>query len=449
MCGIAGIYLKNPLDPYVNGKELEDLVDWLHCGIEHRGTHATGIAVQGVDGSHHLEKSDMPASHFIFWRREVPENPQAIILHTRFATKGKPENLLNNHPVEWKNVIAVHNGHISNDDELFKEEELERLAEVDSEIIPALLSKYTFDDPKAALEKMGGGFAIAAFDSLNPGKLLLAKGSSSPLHYLETSGMVIWASEEKVIKDAMAGALNFEVKATDIRELHYGRYLMLEGDKELDPEEFKVYYKQWNPGTYQGGYNRVGNRSYTDGWHNTGQRESLYGRNQCDECFVWYADHMLNPWGKEFFCDHCEKKLFDIDENGARKRKPVKKLSRKERKRLRKAEARRFQEEKSRQKAITIPKGTEGIAEVLDAEHWAVCQLVAEFYGTQPEFVSELIFMDADVNDFDDESLSIMYSEFEAKYKEILEEVRIETDKVIDGISCSVDNPFPTGFGGM
>ena len=448
MCGIAGIYLKNPDSNYLSVKQKDDLADWLMCGIENRGTHATGIAQQNKEGVATLEKSDMEASKFIFWRQDVLEDTRAILIHTRLSTKGSPKNLLNNHPIEYKTIMAIHNGHISNDDELFAEEELERIAEVDSEIIPALLWKYTFNNPKEALEKMQGGFAIAAFDSANPGKLLLAKGSSSPLHYLETNDMWIWASEVKVIVDALKGALNFEAKFTDVDELKYGKYIVIDGE-ESEMNEFTPFFKTYS---YNSGVNRGGAYSSGDGWSNL--YKNGHGRDQCDECFVWFADHTLNEINKQKYCDHCEKKLFVVMSNGTRVPKEEvynsngKRLSKKERKRLRKQKARQFQESKPyKSRTVSVPNKPETVGDALDNEHWAVCQLVAQFYGTKTEFVDFMLFGDKDIEDYDDPHLVTMYLEFEEKYKELLDEIREETNKIIEDMSCQTS--FPVGFGGV
>lgn len=451
MCGIAGIYLKKP--GCLSVKEIEDTVDWLFCGIEHRGTHASGIAVQDFNGITSLEKTDMAAGKFIFWRRDLMPDPRSIILHTRWATKGKPENLLNNHPIEYKNIMAIHNGHISNDDELFKEEEMERIAEVDSEIIPALLHKYTFDNPKEALEKFSGGFAISAFDSKSPGKLLLAKGPSSPLVIWENDDLWIWASEEKAARDAIENAIGWETKTSEFRNLQYGKYIMIEGENSEEisfTPYIKKYESSYSKNDWKGGggsrTSSIPRNPYSDNWYGGANTD------QCDECFIWMSSHKLNKVGNACYCDRCELKLFDIDAEGLRRpKKDVsgKRLSKKERKRLRKA-ARRNQEERQK-KSIVIPSETGAVSEALDNEHWVVCNLVAEFYGTTAEVVSEILFSEEDINDYEDPNLVTMYMEFEDKYKEILEEVRGETDAVIEGIVCpsglaSGNRNFPVGF---
>ncbi len=452
MCGIAGFYFKNPDKFVLKPEEIEDLVDCLLLGIEHRGQHATGIAVQDIHGISSLEKADMPASRFIFWRQNVVENARTVILHTRMYTKGKPENLLNNHPVQYHNIMMTHNGHISNDDELFKDEELERFAEVDSEIIPALLHKYSFCEPKEALEKMSGGYAIAAIDEENPGKLLLAKGPTSPLTYLETEDMWIWASEEKAIKEAMFFAIDWDVKAYDCKYLKHGEYILVDGEnhRRADFSPYvKPYVTKQSTGVYStktGGHNP---NSITDDWHNY--------NDQCDDCFVYFPRHQLNRHNSQYYCDKCEANLFDIDSSGIRTRKQnTKKLSRKERKRLRKEAQRRFheaqkqEEKKGERKLDSSPRildaGDMEIGKILDEEHKLVCGMVAEFYGTKGDFVDMILFSDELIAE-DDPNLCTMYLEFEQKYEEYLESVRGTTDIILNKVTEKTKNN-PVGFGG-
>lgn len=449
MCGIAGFYFKNPDEFTLSSGEIEDLVDWLHLGIEHRGTHATGIAAQDKYGESMLEKSDMTASKFMFWRRDVMDDVRAVILHTRLHTKGKPENLLNNHPVQYENIMMVHNGHISNDDELFKDEELKRFAEVDSEIIPALLHKYSMTEPKEALEKMSGGFAIAALDSSEPGKLLLAKGSSSPLVYLETDFMWIWASEDSAIKTAMYETIGWDVKAGDCKYLKHGEYLLIDGEnyRRADFTPYVKPYKAYTPPTTYG-HNPHG---YSGGYSGAWDKQT----DQCDNCFVYFQRSRLTRIVNNYYCDRCVDILYETDSNGFRKLKDAttsgKKLSKKERKRLRKKAQREFQEAQERANkeklgtATRIVDATDlQISDILDEEHKLVCGMVAEFYGTKADFVDMILFSDEIIAE-DDPNLATMYLEFEEKYSEYLEDVRGTTDIILNKITEEKEKN-PVGF---
>jgi len=50
MCGIAGVYLKDPNNKFIADDEMEKLVDCLLVGIEPRGDHASGIAAMDRHG---------------------------------------------------------------------------------------------------------------------------------------------------------------------------------------------------------------------------------------------------------------------------------------------------------------------------------------------------------------------------------------------------------------
>lgn len=452
MCGIAGIYFKNPDDLYLSPEEVDGLVNELLLGIEHRGKHSTGVATIDKHGISRLEKGDVEATKFIPWRTPIMPDPRTILLHTRFATKGSPTNNLNNHPIEYKTTTIVHNGHISNDDELFLEEELDRIAEVDSEAIAALLNKYHVN-PKEALEKMSGGYAVAAFDSRYPDTVLWAKGPSSPFHYLETRGMFVWASESKVIEDAMKKALGFETKFSDMKSLKYGEYAVIrENDFILD--EFKPYYKTYTSSTVYSGY-----RSYSPGvtraWDRPGDGWESLRDDQCDECFAYVDISYLTKYGTNWYCITCENRLFDPEDRRTDRPRPVdiktgKPISKRHAKKLAKKEARRRRKEaaklaksvkKSKMNRPSTVITNDALSEKLDAEHWTVCDLVADYYGTKASFVDYILFSDDDILEEDDPNIATIYIEFDERYKEFMEMVAKSDD-----LSCFVGERNPVGF---
>lgn len=214
MCGIAGFVL-NPksrkMFPVTKFSEA------LWAGIEKRGEDATGFVSTGVNqktGKAEIvfRRSAVKASDFIKTYR-VPGSATAVLLHTRHATQGKPEVQENNHPVNWHTCFVTHNGHINNDDALIKDTigEDKRVGEVDSFAIPAVLDFHGWGDEadiKKSLESLEGGFAIAAIDPIQmPGKVLLAKGDTSPLFTLTTPQGIFWASSEECIKEAWGATL--------------------------------------------------------------------------------------------------------------------------------------------------------------------------------------------------------------------------------------------------
>lgn len=240
MCGIAGIYLKDPAQGTKDG--MENFANSLLLEIEDRGRQATGFVSVGWDGSVKLDKADKPASAFVKEREEFQDDVQCVLLHTRWATQGPADIMGNNHPVSYGSCFAVHNGHISNDDDLFEEEKLSRKFQVDSEIIPAVIDKYGFDTPeniKKALEKLSGGMAIAVIDPVkHPKRLLLARGKSNPLYIFENKNVIVWASTFSAIKDTWAKLLGTPPAASKIKYSGEGKFHLVEDCGPLVEHDF-------------------------------------------------------------------------------------------------------------------------------------------------------------------------------------------------------------------
>ena len=349
MCGIAGIHMKRP--GTIEGRKIERLVDQLLLGIEHRGRDATGIAACTVGGKRVLmSKEPIKASDFIKVRPSLvtPDNDlRTVILHTRFATQGRPEQNVNNHPVLHGTTFVTHNGHISNDSQLFRENEIQRLGEVDSEIIPALIQKHGLDKVHLALQELEGGFAIAAMNPTDfPDQLVLAKGTSSPLMILENDNFIIWASELGAIKDAWGDVLGTPPRDRKFESLGEGDLLYIEGDSSeamtFEVKRRYVYYGS-SCGTGYSTTSTTGRSAlcecgHTRFWHSgkdslgscvgsleaTGDRlcpciEFLQDENEigastgggsvwidCDSCGSWEPEsQMEHIYGNYWMCEDC------------------------------------------------------------------------------------------------------------------------------------------------
>src|SRR5271157_299750 len=174
-------------------------------GLMTRGTHATGISLQQPDGSIFTLKNDVNAMKLMageewepFLDKYLPE-ARICLLHTRLATQGDPKDNQNNHPLTQGVSAVVHNGVIGNDGELFTRLGLERKAEVDSDIIRAILDAHGLSKTAlAVLEGMTGGAAIAAISAAEPGRLLLAR-SGNPIVKAMRGNTFMWASEKRFL----------------------------------------------------------------------------------------------------------------------------------------------------------------------------------------------------------------------------------------------------------
>lgn len=277
MCGIMGIHFKNPRDMGVSHGQLETLVDEMLLGIEPRGTHATGLLVVDRKNQPFLEKADVKASTFVKFRTGLPRRVRTILGHTRFATQGEPHILENNHPIQYNSCYAIHNGHINNDSELFTEFELDRIAQVDSEIIPALFDKFGLDKAHLALQELDGGYATAVVDPEHfPGVTVLAKGWSSPVEYIETKYALVWASTQSALQDACYVAMGFRPKAERIQHLEPGELLYADGD-QIEKLTFKPKAKVYTSTSYSYDYSR-------SNWNRNGSYNTDQLYTKCKSC---------------------------------------------------------------------------------------------------------------------------------------------------------------------
>lgn len=202
MCGIAGVrrYGKVPISA--------DEVKVLLQALEHRGNHATGIALM-VDGVIEILKAPTPAWKFCqeddtnaFLKEFLPKTSIAL-LHTRYASVGNPLNNDNNHPMFAGKTAVVHNGGVTNHQQMFNELKMDRSCETDSDVFRAVLDKEGMNlGAIRTMNKFSGSAAIAAMSVEEPDTLILAR-SGSPLVYGFTPDKIWWASEVQAIQKAV------------------------------------------------------------------------------------------------------------------------------------------------------------------------------------------------------------------------------------------------------
>jgi len=187
----------------------------LLSSLEYRGNDASGVCVQYPDGRINLYKDHEPAWRFICgtgyqkWMddRFAEGEPQTVIVHTRKMTKGTYMNNDNNHPMFRDKCAVVHNGFVSNDDQIFRELGVQRAAETDSDAIRAIVDKYGFTKnllgSNGHLSKMSGSVAAAILHPEFPGKLLLLR-SNNPLYIATTPNMLAFASDKQTATQTLS-----------------------------------------------------------------------------------------------------------------------------------------------------------------------------------------------------------------------------------------------------
>jgi glutamine---fructose-6-phosphate transaminase (isomerizing) len=223
MCGIFGIVTPDP--GHYPGRTIRHHVEALFTLSESRGKEASGIAVK-QNGSIHVLKEPISASSMI---RSVPfktiidlllknasdpdlqSNPSlSLIGHSRLVTNGSQELNSNNQPVIKEGVIMVHNGIVVNEHALWRQyPEIQRLYEVDTEIIASLL--HTTMKQTGSLEEatqtvfadIYGETSIAVLFT-DQDKLLIATNTGSLYGCMTTSqDLFMFASERFILAQAM------------------------------------------------------------------------------------------------------------------------------------------------------------------------------------------------------------------------------------------------------
>lgn len=251
MCGIAGFCL-NPK----HQSNSSELASQMLLDIEHRGYHATGAAwINQSTGNRVISKAPIAASKFINTPvgRKACNGANTAILHTRWATQGSPKVNDNNHPIPRGKIVLTHNGHISNDNALFKQLKVERVAQVDSEAVAALIAFAANKPITEVLPQIRGTAALAWITAGEANTLHLARVSSSPLWIGQTSnGSLVYGSTQETIENAsivLDSELDWQYSASE------GEYFKVKDGAIVEFKQFTPskdsFSKSWDYRNYR------------------------------------------------------------------------------------------------------------------------------------------------------------------------------------------------------
>jgi glucosamine 6-phosphate synthetase-like amidotransferase/phosphosugar isomerase protein len=240
MCGIAG-YSLSPDSPVERTLAAQALL----AGISERGADAVGYAFRSHDGPVDVTKLRGGASALLD-EIAVPATASEALIHTRDFTKGHPDIEDNNHPIRHGAVVGVHNGVITNDDELLGRYGIERWAPgmtVDSEAIFALMEHR--DHKPRALRELHGTLAAGWLDERRPRTLFLGRGISRPLWIGRTDTELFFASTRRALRIAEA-VLRIKLEKQQVRE---GRLVQVEDGRVARVRRFRPdrRYRETDP----------------------------------------------------------------------------------------------------------------------------------------------------------------------------------------------------------
>jgi glucosamine 6-phosphate synthetase-like amidotransferase/phosphosugar isomerase protein len=229
MCGIAGYSLNvdSELDRTFAAQALL-------AGIAERGADAVGYAFRS-SGSVAVHKQRSGASALLD-RVSVADDATQLLVHVRDYTKGHPTIEANNHPVRHGSVVGIHNGIITNDEEIFARHRLvhsEPEMSVDSAAIFALAQRA--DSRAEVLEELRGSMAAAWMDERRADVLFLARGVGRPLWVGRGEHELLFASTEATLELAERYC-GLELEREEIAQ---GTLLALAHGREVWREQFK------------------------------------------------------------------------------------------------------------------------------------------------------------------------------------------------------------------
>lgn len=228
MCGQLGVVLGTKKRSGADLSYLKWLFAYLLLLSERRGPYATGVAYLKQDGRHSIVKRPVPASEFIKEKAlvrllaEVDDRTTLLMGHTRLPTQGSHLDNENNQPmVVGRRLIGTHNGHLTNADALFKQLDLPRFAEVDSEIIFRMAEAALRDgciDVTALKEQLAlcqGLMSAVVASKLDPKAVVVVKGNKPlELRYHPEHRAIVYASDAEYLDVALPPETGWQEVAT-------------------------------------------------------------------------------------------------------------------------------------------------------------------------------------------------------------------------------------------
>ncbi|MCP5172546.1 MAG: hypothetical protein R3E73_07510 [Porticoccaceae bacterium] len=274
MCGIFGIIVKP--GAHFTYKSLAKTLKSLYQLSESRGKESAGLhAYFPEENLAWTLKGATPASEFIrsnqyaTFQQELkhhvfpndalhPQMPVALLAHSRLVTNGCAENQRNNQPVRYGNVSTVHNGIVVNVDKLWMQNPiLEKSAEVDTEVISALLNKYVSDghNPISATKEIYNlieGAASIAWVHDQERFVVLATNTGDLYYYADPeSNLIIFASERYFLEQTLVKQKKSLIELSGQIEwvqAGTGKYIDLDGSEirsfDFDCENIEIMNSQ-------------------------------------------------------------------------------------------------------------------------------------------------------------------------------------------------------------
>lgn len=232
MCGIFGICYTGDKQEDFTPTELAQI---LFPAIRHRGPHAFGwMTWDGTETGIQITKHVGDVGRNVNLAHVTPDNAARwMVGHVRYATNGKPEFLVNDHPIVHQDIVGVHNGVIRNHAAILAETgRQDPNASVDSEAIFAAVNKWGH---RAGLRRMEGNMVTVYSRFGKPEFIYIARQGQYKLTIARTrNGNLVFASELGVLRAVWGQELH------DIRQLKENQLLRIADGRVVESVTFRV-----------------------------------------------------------------------------------------------------------------------------------------------------------------------------------------------------------------
>ncbi len=228
MCGIFGVLLQRGAP--IERDAVESLMSRLYVLSESRGKESAGLhaylpskrlawTVKGTQSAADFLKTDsfrdaMGAVMLgAYGVGAAPQEPLVLLAHSRLVTNGTAALPQNNQPVRSGRVSVIHNGIVVNVDTLWAAHaELQRFAEVDTEVLAAMLDaslRGGAGSAQATRRIYGALKGAASMAWVHDGLPLVTLATNTGDIYLamdRQSQMLVFASERYILEQVLRAA---------------------------------------------------------------------------------------------------------------------------------------------------------------------------------------------------------------------------------------------------
>ena len=209
MCGIGALIR---LNDNIEDKEMLRMVNRMLLGLEHRGPHASGVTAIHKTNVVTFKQPE-PAHEFVrnekfikFMAKNIKAS--AFLVHARFATQGDPSINKNNHPLETRDYVIIHNGTILDSTQKFVDRHLKNVGnklwdqgiETDS---MALIKLAQIGGPDAASNAETNSGAFILYNKQTHELSIFRNANTLCVGYARHAGILAFASTQDIMEQVI------------------------------------------------------------------------------------------------------------------------------------------------------------------------------------------------------------------------------------------------------